>query len=448
MNNKVVSVEYSPVNTILRNPLRVLNHMDLINDKRVIGMSLGLISTPTVLGPRQNSVEENMQMLGRLMNGDISTRQVLKSIADQSQLEVQEVMKRLLRVYQTGLVEFHITDACDLDCVECHYRNKGNVTVPFSRIESILRRLNPKAITITGGGEPNVYSSEGKNFSDVVLEMKRVLPNVALGLINNNTKLVEGDWTKHIQWQRSSVDTSNAKTYFKIKRRDKYEQVVENVRSLLTDSSIPYVGIGFLYRPQNVGEITDFLKLWYGWFQKQSATIQDRFNIQFRPIAAQIEEVLAVRDGHKLFVSGEVQSIFNSQIESVLGAIKSDNGFARFIRVNTNFGSMVGKDLNGLHQAKAFANCYNVFAHRVFRSTGEEYPDFLLPNFPNLSMGNTIINGEEDFAKVALLQFWYFNKKSPFCDAEHCRQSWVSNTVEQHLAGNIAKDPSVTDAFF
>jgi hypothetical protein len=421
--------------------------MDLINDKRAIGMSLGLISTPSVI-TKDSNVEGNMRMLGNLINGDVSTRQVLNTIADQSSLEMQEVIRRLLRVYQTGQVEFHITDACDLDCVECHYRNKGNVTVPFSQIESILRRLNPKAITITGGGEPNVYSSEGKNFNDVVFEIRRVLPTAVLGLINNNTNLVKGDWTKHIQWQRSSVDTSNAKTYFDIKRRHKYEQVVANVRSLLTDSPIPYVGIGFLYRPENVREITDFLKLWYGWFQKQPTSIQDRFNVQFRPIAAPIEEVAEVRKGIKSFVSGDVQSVFNSQIERVLNETQSDDGFAKFIRVNTNFGSMVGRDLNGLHQAKPFANCYNAFAHRVFRSTGEEYPDFLLPNFPKLSMGNTILNGEEDIAKVALMQFWYFNKKSPFCDAANCRQSWVSNTVEQHLAGNIARDPSVTDTFF
>ncbi|MEI7941763.1 MAG: hypothetical protein WCH76_01170, partial [Candidatus Riflemargulisbacteria bacterium] len=392
--------------------------------------------------------DTNMNLLDKLQSGDISTVDALGKLSDTNKVNVKEIMNRLLRVYQTGLLEFHITDACDLDCTECHYRTKGNATIPFSYIGPILARLQPKAITITGGGEPNVYKSEDKNFNDVVLEIRRTLPNAMLGLINNNTKIVTGDWTKHINWQRTSVDTSNPKTYFEIKRRDKYEQVLANVKSLLADSTIPYVGIGFLYRPENVNEISDFLRLWHDWFKTQPLSIQQRFNIQFRPIAAQIDDVSQVRAGNKQFVSKNVQEEFSKQILSVIADTKNNDEFERFIRLNTNFGSMVGKDLNGLHQGKPFANCFNAFAHRVFRSTGEEYPDFLLPNFPKLSMGNTLLNGDEDLYKVALLQFWYFNKRSPFCSAESCRQAWVNNMVEGHIAGDISRDPSLTDSFY
>jgi molybdenum cofactor biosynthesis enzyme MoaA len=439
----------SAVNHILRSPIRVLNHMGLIHKKLEIAKKWALIWTNSKLDSKSLKIREAILSLQK---GQIDVQDALRQIQDVNHLQDGDIFEDLLTCYPTGLLEFHPTDVCDLSCRECHYRNKENATIPFSEVDRLIKNLAPRAITVTGGGEPNVYKSESKNMNDLILKLKQVLPDTELGLINNNTHIPTGNWTNYVTWQRTSVDAFSRITYLYLKGVDKFDKTVQNVKHLFHDTAIPFVGIGFLYRKENVAEIKDFLVYWFEWFKNQHNTIQQRFNIQFRPVSPSIERVEAIRRGDEIFLEKDIEQKLSEEICKVLTFSNTDSEFQAFLVNNTNFHSMIpieGTAGTGLHVPKSFENCYNALIHRVLRANGDEYPDFLLCNFPELMLGNTLHNNQnEERVKIALLQFFYFSRECSFCSGEICRQGWVSQIVEDYLRHKIEQDSRLSKNYF
>ena len=340
----------------------------------------------------------------------------------------------LLSCYPTGLLEFHPTDVCDLDCVECHYRAKGDDTFPFKEVASGVQRLPPRAITIRGGGEPNLYFSGGQDFFQLLLSIKGALPGVHLGLINNNTYLPPGAWPKLLAWQRSSIDAATPDTYVALKRRPLFETAVKNVQRFLCETAIPHVGVGFLFRRESAHELFLFLNNWFDWISGEAASLQRRFNIQFRSISPGIEELAELRASGKPYPDRATLETLSEHTARVRRRMYVDPPFAAFIAQHTNFESSFASCDSSLflHSPKSFEHCYNALCLRVLRATGEEYPDFLLCNDPELSLGNALRAPDENGAlRVALMQYFYFNRSGPFCCPEECRQGWVSNTIER-----------------
>ena len=150
----------SAVNTILRNKERVLHYLSLQKSK---------VEVMCTLGFNENDPQwaQNRQLLSTMFDGSANVEQIIGEISARRGLACSEVRELLTSLYVTGLLEFHITDTCDLNCIECHYRSKSLATFPFDHIETFITTLNPKAITITGGGEPNVYHNNNKTMSVV-----------------------------------------------------------------------------------------------------------------------------------------------------------------------------------------------------------------------------------------------------------------------------------------
>ncbi|MBF0552982.1 MAG: hypothetical protein HQK96_00325 [Nitrospirae bacterium] len=427
----------SPVNNILRNPLRVLNHLYLINRKLQIAGKWSLIWNEDSLNKGSKPIKVRDIVLD-LKENKIDVQSALNGIEKINDTEDSDIYHDLLDCYTTGLLEFHPTDKCDLSCIECHYRGKKDDTIPFSQASRLLKGLSPKAITVTGGGEPNVYRSETRNLNDLILEIKQVLPDTNIGLINNNTYIPPGDWTKHIDWQRSSIDASSQDTYLKLKGVDKFNNVIENVKILLHNTNIPFVGIGFLYRKENAHEISHFLESWFTLFRNEPEELKRRFNIQFRPIPPSIESIKSKVKVDDL--TNKLQNILNREINYVMALSDKDVNFKAFIFNNTNFSSLLSNrdnvNIPYLHAPSQFKNCYNALTHRVLRANGDEYPDFLLCNSHDLSLGNTFKNNsDEEKIKISLMQFYFFNRESIYCNPETCRQGWVSKTVEDYYNG-------------
>jgi hypothetical protein len=437
----------SSVNLVLRNPYRVFNHLDLIEIKVAIGKKWNFTSNDDSSDEIHREV---IKVFSSLQQRNTSVDEAVRTIASKNNRSVDELVQDMDSTYHTGQLEFHITDKCDLDCVDCHYAHKTGATVDFDKLPIILRGLSPRAITITGGGEPNVYESQGRTMNDVVLLIHEILPNAQIGLINNNTRMPEGTWTDHILWQRSSIDASTAETYRRIKRLDKYGAVVANVKHMLTDTLIQHVGIGFLYRSENSHEIFDFLVNWFEWYQQQSQEIQQRFNIQFRPIPPPIQQTGLIIAGADYLPKAIVGTV-KQQVVKVLDRAEKDDDFANFLYTSTNFQSLVDKARERdpfVHSAKPFAHCYNALIHRVFRADGTEYPDFLLPAFPEFALGNTLQgNPEAERTRIGLLQYFFHEKMSRFCNPNSCRQSWVSHIIENPDPEQVKNRP-INNYFF
>lgn len=431
----------SNVNQILRNPYRVFNHADLIKRKTEIGRRWRLV--------QRNGNERNATLaaLSSLCSEKLSLDDALDAIAADNKRSVEELIADMKAVYVTGQVELHITDRCDLDCIDCHYPHRSGSTIAFDKLPGLMANLAPRAVTITGGGEPNVYSSQLKKLDDVILLLRDILPTVQIGLINNNTRIPPGTWMHHLAWQRTSVDAANAETYQRIKRADRYAQVVANVEHLLMRTSVAHVGLGFLYRTENVGEISEFVDGWYGRYLKLPPSAQARFNIQFRPIAPPIEHAKEMRAGADYLPSNTL-AVLRAQVNEVEERARHDDAFADFLKTSTNFVSLAAASHGDpfVHTKFDFSHCYNALIHRVVRATGDEYPDFLLCEFPEFSLGNTIVGDSSARVRVGLSQYYYHNCGTPFCNPGSCRQSWVSGIFERPDKAGIEKRP--TENFF
>lgn len=397
------------VGTLLRNPDRVLHHLPLLGEKRAVIAALGLDAVTSELRGLRSA--EGVPAFVTMLAGGVG-------------LDVAEVRARLRVLYHTGLLEFHITDVCDLSCIDCHYRNKAKATFPFEGIVERIRLLSPRAITITGGGEPNLYRDHGRTLHDVVCAIKAVDPKIQLGLINNNTHVPNGDWLQHIDWQRSSVDAATPGCYRQIKGWDKYVACVENVRTLLR-SPVPNVGVGFLYRTENIEELPDFLAVWYDEYCALPAEIAEKLNVQFRPISPAIQDAAGCD-------WGDMERRMGRAVEAALARAADDDGFGAFLAEQTNFTSIAGRTSYFNHTACPFDHCQNALLHRVLRADGDEYPDFLLCNFPDRRLGNMSENpGEDERLLIGLRTVFYHLRMDEFCDAANCRQAWVSARIER-----------------
>ena len=68
---------------------------------------------------------------------------------------------------KVGLLEFHPYDCCPLSCLYCTYHRDKSAVYPFDKMDK-LKVFDPRAIVVSGGGEP-VYYNDGKyKFNDVI----------------------------------------------------------------------------------------------------------------------------------------------------------------------------------------------------------------------------------------------------------------------------------------
>ena len=430
--------EISNVNTVLRNKNRVLNHLPLAKKKVEIMKNLGFHESCSTW-------QASEKLLKALKQREIEPVDAIERISSLTGLSVDTIRKDLLFCYQTGLLEFHATDVCDLRCIDCHYRQKDNATIPYSSVYDCFKHLNPRAVTVTGGGEPNCYHSEGKNLNDLLLLIHHHFPQLQIGLINNNTYIPEGTWYNLLSWQRTSVDAHDARTYEKIKRKNKYDTCVKNIY-LLLESDIPYVGIGFLYRSENIAGMEFFLLDWFERRLKMNDVQKKKFNIQFRPIAPAIDKIAGYDS------QNDLERQVSDMIKRVKAFAQRNERFNDYLENYTNFYSIETNDCSFfLHKRKPFDKCYNAILHRVLRADGNEYPDFLLCNDPTLSLGNVLTakNRDEERIRIALGTFYFYHRfAAQYCRDESCRQCWVSNLIEQHWDVNVDKMNLPDNYFF
>lgn len=289
-----------------------------------------------------------------------------------------EVNKQLLETFtRRDHVEFHPCDACNLSCSGCTYfhdlpSGPDPVSFPIKSINKICSSIQPKAITIVGGGEPTLYKSGKFRLGDLINSIGNGEYDCtpAIGLITNGTLWVPGNptWHHHVDWIRYSLDTSSAESYLIRKGKDYFDIVVDNVIRTLTDTNIPLVSVGFLYHPGTIVEtgslISNFAKL----IKNRCMDQIDRFSIQFRPWRLPIgnpainERILSQQD-----IEDAALDLFHR--------IEQEPFLEQFIRRNTNIA--VNLLCGGAREkVSPFSECYFGLAKSVIRANGSIYPCF------------------------------------------------------------------------
>jgi molybdenum cofactor biosynthesis enzyme MoaA len=446
LQQKNIAGAFKPlnVNHVLRNPNRILNHASLIQTKL------------DIIAKWQLAHKEFLEAYEKLRQHKEKTAKVLAAItAFNHNKNLAELQNDLRTMYQSGLLELHLTDKCNLFCLQCWSKNRKSETFPFDKLAQVLPALKPRAILLVGGGEPAIYSSDGQTLSEAVIEIHRILPDAQIGLISNNTIIPkpESDWLNYLQWHRTSLDAATSEIYERIKGENKYAAVVKNIYKLFAETTLPNIGVGFLYRNENAGEIFPFLEEWFNWFAGQTGTTQARFNIQFRPIAAQLDVIDDIKAGKHSFIHQETLDTLQDQMLQTQNMAEQNPDFNFFLTQHTNFFNRLWQrreepELLFSHEPAYFGHCYTALTRRIVRADGTEYPCCLTENAPDLALGNALSGDPDEISKIAFGQIWYYTMQHRHCDAEYCRIGAPNAAMDNFLSGKTGQDVFSNNYFF
>lgn len=161
------------------------------------------------------------------------------------------------------------TNLCNHDCSFCAYRMHGYSSsetfeekdqIPFCKVQEIIEdcsRLDVKAIEITGGGEPTIYS-RFVEMCDLIRQKGIDYAVVTNGSNLNDRKL---DALSRAKWVRFSIDAGNEKTYSSVREisQTQFFRTRYNLRSLVDirnkEGSDLIIGVGFVVTKENWKEV-------------------------------------------------------------------------------------------------------------------------------------------------------------------------------------------------
>lgn len=341
------------------------------------------------------------------------------------------------KVFDIGLLEFHPSDRCPLECMYCTYSNSKSAIFPFNGLEK-LSIFNPRAIVISGGGEPLYYNYKGKNFIDLINKIRCIFPKAQMGLISNGQFIEKGDWVNTFDWVRISVDTSKDST-FKMIKDGNLQKSLDTIGFLL-NQNVKHVGIGYVYSRLNINEVYDFLKLIYKTFYLNvSDEIRKKINIQFRPTCMvsscncpsesyrEIRQLMTPDDKPwwKNFVETQKILIFND----------TDKDFVEFVKTCSNLSET---DLFCFQNSlPSFKKCYNSLIRAIVRANGDVFPCVMRAcnNAKPIANVLNITNVDEIYYN----QMLYYNLSNNYCEGPNqcCRVDGHKNQlVDSYLDKN------------
>lgn len=430
MSQEINACQHSPID-LMRQPQRILNHRKLLQEKVAIGKKYGLIESNDI---PPDLLEANLQQIEQLLAGDIQypeARDTILSNLSQAELErsKQEFDNDLWKAFRVGLVEFHITDRCDLACKNCFYGSSDNgkgATMPFAEINK-LQLVDPRAVVVTGGGEPTVYNENGNAFSAAMAEIRRAAPQAQIGVQTNGTIVPKGDWSKNVLYLRSSVDADRTETYQVLKNRDYFDRVVANVVDF-AKTGIPFVGVGFLFERQNVDEIPPFIERFYDLVSSQVKQALGKFTIQFRPLGPDLTVLQSVRSEPESYAEGATAEQMENLKLALEDLRRRRPELGPFLDRQTNLDNVWPG--NSGHPLVSFKNCFVSMGYRMVRAGGDNFPCFILVQHQRFCLGNYFGKDPkqepEAYLRVALCGYHFFNCRSEYCNPEHCRQSRIN----------------------
>lgn len=438
MMDYFVSTRIPPIDNYLsrvaRNHARILNHRELIEKKIRIGQHIGLIQNNSF---SNELIDNNLNILSDLQEGLIDTNTAISKIAHTSSrfagacsLTEKEIYDNLGLATVAGHIELHPTDLCDHRCIGCYYSEKGSDVMPFAYVEPILRTYRPRSIVLVGGGEPTMYRDGQYRFSDLVSKIKEVDPKIQIGLVTKGTMIPDGDWQKHVDWVRLSIDSASKTTFKEAKGRDAFEEVIENFLKYLK-GPIPHVGLGYLVWSHNIHETYELPLLIYSILKNVSPDLIYKINIQYRPMRPAVDHPEKIKKNQVSDTMICSRSQVVSAVRNFEEMMARDADLNMFIQNHTNWHKVT--EGNGVRTGKRFAHCYYTLAYKMFRPTGEIYSCFSRVSDPDYLLGNYMHNGTNELIKVNLLSYLLYQKRRSHCHENYCRLSWLNNIAEQGL---------------
>jgi len=400
--------------------------------------------------------KKNLDILERHFLNEISTEEAVGSLflkREEGSRNPEQGMDEdsLDNFIKRHLIEFHPCDACNLRCIGCTYfQDTGSrpkaISYPFDQLIKISSLIKPDAITIAGGGEPAFYRSGRYRLGDLicVLGSGDLGISPAIGLMTNGTVWPKGDreWPQYLDWIRYSLDASSEQSYAKTKSKNYFNRVIENILRSLCETDIPQVGVGFIYRPENIAECGSIISLFAKRIMEVCPSELHRFNIQFRPWRQ--------ANGKPLITEHTLSSKDIEKACLILFRYIDQSPFLEhFIRDNTNIAAnlLCG---GAREEVKPFSECYFGLAKTVIRADGGLFPCFRTAacRDPQFYSGNIITDNSQ---KIALRELYLsIISARQICAPNHmgCLLCVFNNLLEESIETGYSPIPDVIGDYF
>lgn len=351
-------------------------------------------------------------------------------------LEIMKNKKKEVSI-PIGLLEFHPYDRCPLSCLFCTYHRDKSDVFKYENLDK-LKALEPKAIVISGGGEPVYYKDGEYEFKDLIKKLRELFPNAQMGLTSNGQYHPDGDWEKEFDWVRVSIDTDNEKT-FKIIKDGTLAKSIETLKKMLV-SPIKNVGAGYVFSRFNIGEVEGFLRLIYEEvYLKASEENRGKLNIQFRP-TCMIQSCDCPSDSYK--TTGQLmvpdhKEWWQDSVEEQRKAIFEcgDKEFINFVLSSSNLVS--DKLFNYKNSTPKFSKCWNSLSRIIIRANGDMYPCVMRACNNAKPLGNIVKC--ENLETIYHNQMLYHNLSEGYCPGPDkcCRIDGQKNQlVDEYVQQN------------
>jgi pyruvate-formate lyase-activating enzyme len=320
---------------VARNLIEPLNHLGFLRRKEDIAVALNLhhAHTPPLW------FHANYDVLARHQARKLSTADVIGHLAGQLFLAGKSLSEPaiagMLREYASIChMEFHPSDACNLACCNCTYghddpaRKPPPTNFPFQEIRKIAQ-MRPGSMVIVGGGEPALYKSGSNRFQEMIEEIDRANPGIALALVTNGTHRTPGDWPNRLSWIKISLDAATEDTYSAFRGKLLFHRVLQNFLTYL-DYDVKQVGISFVFARSNIHDYAAVARLIFELVKAEKPQALHKVNIQYRPL----------RGDPCRYAEPFTQAVTEEQIGRVVGQVRElaelSHEMKAFLRDQTN----------------------------------------------------------------------------------------------------------------
>lgn len=356
----------------------------------------------------------------------------LKQIRNQSlSLEYAPIvrgnMERESDELKIPLIDLYVNDACNLRCNFC--MTKYGPAVLSTDALPIIAQLNPRVLTITGGGEPSIYRDGAKRIDDFVAKIREEMGAIPIGMMSNGVHPLPEYVLGELDWLRVSLNAPNRTLYKDVHQRDKFEAVIGNVVSYI-NGPLRKMGIGFVFNERTAHTLIDFARNIFEGVKPQ--VDQDKFGeltLQFRPEANEDYTRFLINAGlrRKLMVELEAQ----------------EGEFRDFLLRQTNIMQVLDNECFLLRAS--FRNCFISFLQMNIDARANAYPCPQKAHAETDSYGN-IFDGSfiDDIRRRVKQSFEGHNSQS--CNG--CAQAKVNSEYGEVDFSQIAFERDIKPVFF
>lgn len=341
-----------------------------------------------------------------------------------------------------GMIELQLTDACNLRCAHCHFRDLGDSVFRREWLGIVNNEIRPRAISLAGGGEPTMYP----DFEGAIEILGHGKGSPSIGLITNGVTIPAGDWPSKLAWLRVSLYTVDGGRYA---GRDSsvLEAVLANIERYASMRDLPIFGVSLLYYRGNVEACVDASRRLFD-IARGSGRGPESFTVQFkRAFAAGDPRNLS---DEALADSTDITPIAE-EVESAVGHAEAmfarDREFKDFMAACSNYGQLERLTAESLGDVRNqycpdvpverdMKNCYVALEHRLVTPDGYVYPCPTVAENRDVSTALGHITDSDEVFAARLPE--YFTCEQEWCRGRFCRHAGHNGIVEEAMRNGRA----------